>query len=277
VITTTDELLATCWTFAGEIDPNADDPSSPLDPLQRISALHRHGFTGGDFLLGDLRGRDLAEIREALDGAGIPHRQVELVTNWWQDTAGTSVDEALELARGIGATQLKVAPDLQNPQRPAEDLRDGWVRFAERAADIGAQLIIEPLPFSNLRSVEDGARFVQGAGHPNGGIVADYWHVVRGGSTLATLRQQIDPAHLFAIELCDGSGPKPIGMSMLDDANTNRALPGEGSWDVRGFIETVREVGYTGPWGIEMPAPWYLALPLDQALARSAAATRRVL
>jgi sugar phosphate isomerase/epimerase len=272
-----DELLATCWTFAGDIDPFADDPRSPLDPIDRIEALARHGFTGADFLVGDLRDRDLDAIAEALGTAGIVHRQVELVSNWWDPESESTVAEALRLAAGIGATQVKAAPDLENPNRPYWEMRDAWVRFADRVAGLGAQAIIEPLPFSNLPSVEAGARFVQGAGHPSGGIVADYWHVVRGGSTLRSLRSDVDPAHLFAIELCDGDGPKPIGTEMLVDANTNRELPGEGSWDVRGFIATVREIGFTGPWGIEMPSPWYLKLPLDEALERCVRATRAVL
>jgi sugar phosphate isomerase/epimerase len=272
-----DELLATCWTFAGRIDPFAEDPASPLDPLERIAALERHGFMGADFLIGDLRGRDLGAVRAALDDAGIGHRQVELASGWWEDTAGDSVDEILALAEGIGATLVKASPDLDRPERPFWDMRDAWVRFADRAGEFGARLLVEPMPFSNLRTIEDGARFVQGAGHPNGGLVVDYWHVVRGGSTLASLRQNLDPAHVFGIELCDGDGPKPVGESMMVDANTNRALPGEGSWDVRGFVGAMRELGYTGPWGVEMPSPWYLDLPLDEALARCAAATRSVL
>jgi sugar phosphate isomerase/epimerase len=272
-----DELLATCWTFAGNIDPGAPDPASPLEPLERIDALARHGFTGADFLIGDLRNRDLGRIRQALDDAGIRHRQVELATGWWTDTAADSVTEVLDLAAGIGATQVKAAADLDDPARPYWDFRDAWTRFADRAGEIGAQLMVEPLPFSNLPTIEEGARFVQGVGHPNAGIVVDYWHVVRGGSTLASLRQNLDPAHLFAIELCDGSGPKPVGLSMLDDANSSRELPGEGSWDVRGFVRAIREIGYHGPWGIEMPSPWYRTLPLDDALGRAASATRAVL
>lgn len=273
----TDDLLATCWTFAGPTDPQEKDPASPLDPFTRIAALRRHGFTGADFLLGDLRGRDLDRIRHELDAAGIRHRMVELVTDWWQDTAGASVQEALRLAAGIGATWVKAAGDLVSPDRPAEQLRDAWVRFADQAGQIGARAVVEPMPFSNLRTIEDGARFVQGAGHPNGGIVVDYWHVVRGGSTLASLRTQVDPAFLMAVELCDGNGPKPVGTGLMDDANTNRELPGEGSWNVRGFVRTMRDLGFTGPWGVEMPSPWYRELPLDEALSRSASATRAML
>jgi sugar phosphate isomerase/epimerase len=273
----TNELLATCWTFAGAIDPMAPDPKSPIDPETRIAALQRHGFTGADFLVGDLRGRDLDRIREALDRGRIRHRQVELASGWWEDGSNGSVDEVLRLAQGIGATQVKASPDLEHPERPFWEMRDAWVRFADRAGEIGAQLVVEPMPFSNLRTIEDGARFVHAAGHANGGIVVDYWHVVRGGSTLASLRGAIDPTHLFAVELCDGAGPKPVGMSMMVDANTSRVLPGEGTWNVRGFVETLREIGYTGPWGIEMPTPWFLQLSLDEALARAASATLAML
>ncbi len=272
-----DELMATCWTWSGKVDPSSPDPKSPIDPHDRIEALARHGFSGADFLVGDLRGRDLAGITASLDAADIRHRQVEFLDDWWSDSATDSVDEIVSLAGGIGATQIKVGPDTQHATRPFWDMRDPWVHFADRASAVGAQLVIEPLPFSNLRTIEDGARFVQGAGHPDAGIVVDFWHVQRGGSTMASLSAAVDPAHLMAVELCDGSSPKPPGVDMMTEAITARELPGEGSWDVRGFITTIRRLGFAGPWAVEMPTPWYLALPLDEALARAANATRSAL
>lgn len=272
-----DDLLATCWTSAGDVDPTADGARSPIDPVQRVAAVAGAGFAGIDFLLADLEGRDLDAVAAALAEHGIVHRQIELVSGWWGDDGAAVVEQAVRLAEGVHATQIKASPDLDDPHRPMWDLRDAWVRFADRAAEIGAQLVIEPMPFSHLASIEQGARFVQGAGHPAGGIVLDQWHVARGGSTLASIAQQVDPAHVLAVELCDGAGPKPPGMEMIVDANTQRLLPGEGEWDVVGLVRTLRAMGYAGPWGVEMSAPWFRALPVNEALTRAAAATRRVL
>jgi sugar phosphate isomerase/epimerase len=272
-----DDILATCWTSAGPVDPTAPDARSPFDPVARIEALARAGFTGVDLLLADLEGRDLDAVAAAFYANGIVHRQIELVRDWWLPEGEPSVALALRLAGALGVTQIKAAADLDHPHRPMWEMRDAWVRFADRAAEVGAQLVVEPLPFSNLASIEQGARFVQGAGHPNGGIVVDYWHVRRGGSTPASLAQHVDPAHLLAVELCDGDGPKPVGLTMLEDANTRRMLPGDGTWDVAGFVRTLRDMGFAGPWGVEMVAPWFGALPLAEAASRAGRATRRVL
>ena len=44
---TTEDLLATCWTTAGDATPGSDDERSPLSLRERAEAAGAAGFTGG--------------------------------------------------------------------------------------------------------------------------------------------------------------------------------------------------------------------------------------
>ncbi|MCM0621470.1 sugar phosphate isomerase/epimerase family protein [Nocardioides bruguierae] len=126
-------------------------------------------------------------------------------------------------------------------------------------------------------SVEQGAAFVQAVGHPNGGLLVDVHQAVRGGSTWASLAHAIDPAYLRAVELSDGPVQPPSDLSVPEEAMHARSLPGQGEWDLAGFVATMRERGFTGPWAVEMCSPSFRALPVREALRRAAGATLSVL
>lgn len=51
--------------------------------------------------------------------------------------------------------------------------------LAAQAADAGARLGIEFLPWSNIPTAQEALRLVEDAGHAAGGIVVDVWHVER--------------------------------------------------------------------------------------------------
>jgi sugar phosphate isomerase/epimerase len=154
---------------------------------------------------------------------------------------------------------------------------DDWVVLAEQTRGVGAQLVLEPEPWSNLPTVERASRFVATAGHPNGGLLLDAMHALRGGSTLASIRHGLAPSTLAAVELSDGLMDTPNGMTLADESRLGRYLPGAGAWDIPGFIRTVRDLGFDEPWGVEVRTPAHRALPIADALRTAAAATRAVL
>ena len=38
----------------------------------------------------------------------------------------------------------------------------------------------------------------------------------------------------------------------IDEVVNHRALPGEGEFDIPGYVRVAREIGYRGPWGVEV-------------------------
>lgn len=269
------DLLATSWTWAG------DEPV-----IERIRAVGAAGFAGLSLPLGDLHEVratiGFAELRRVLDGSGIVWVQLGPLERWWTCSARTPGQEAdrgvvLEAAAMLGAWQVVVRADTTIPGISPAAMVDDWVDLAGRAANVGAQLVLEPEPWSNLPTIERASRFVASAGHPNGGLLVDAMHALRGGSTLASLRQGVVPRTVAAVELSDGLLHTPSGMTLAEESGLARHLPGAGAWDLPGFIRTVRDLGFDEPWGVEVRTPGYRAMPLADALRTAAAATRAVL
>jgi sugar phosphate isomerase/epimerase len=267
-------LLAASWTFAGDVVPGSGE-RSPWSIGARIDAVAEAGFTGIELDIVDLRNNDLGEIRRMLNGTGITFVQLQLMNGWWHGPT----DDDLFLIRSapeLGAVQIKAAP-FQADVASLDAIKRSWWLVSERARVSGARLALEPQALSSVRTIEDGARFVQAVGHPNGGLLVDAWHASRGGSTFASMREAIDPAYLFGVELCDGRGPAPTGLEFVHDSNDNRRLPGDGEWDVAGFVRVLRSIGYDGPWGVEISSIEHRALSLLEALGRASISTRAVL
>jgi sugar phosphate isomerase/epimerase len=81
-----EDLLATCWTTAGDAAPLLGDERSPVPLRERIEASAAAGFQGMGLLHQDLataeREYGMAGIRSMLEDNGLIHLELELLTNW---------------------------------------------------------------------------------------------------------------------------------------------------------------------------------------------------
>jgi sugar phosphate isomerase/epimerase len=269
------DLLATSWTWAG---------NEPIG--ERIGAVGAAGFAGLSLSLGDLHEVratiGFPELRRMLDGAGIVWVQLGPLEHWWTCSSHTTDHDAdrgvvLEAAATLSAWQVVARADVTLPGVSPSAMVDDWNELAGQAAKVGSQLVLEPEPWSNLPTVERASRFVTAAGHPNGGLLVDVMHALRGGSTLASIREGVAPGSLAAVELSDGLLHTPSGMTLSEESREARHLPGAGAWDLPGFVRTVRDLGFDEPWGVEVRTAAHRAMPIGDALRTAAAATRAVL
>lgn len=278
-----DDLLATCWTSAGDAASDRADLRSPLTLRERVEAASAAGYPGFGLLSDDLPAAvtayGLKGIRALLTDSGITHLELEGIPYWWDDGAHRHESDRvrralLEAAETLGARHLKVTPDGDN----APWDRSLWAaRFAELAAqaqDVGARLGIEFFPWSNVASLEEGLRLVTEAGHPAGGVIIDTWHIARAGtppSDLATVPLE----RIIGVELNDAD-PQVVG-SLFEDTVHRRRYCGEGSFDLAGMIAALRSAGWAGPWGVEILSDEHRSLPVGAALLRAATSARRAL
>jgi sugar phosphate isomerase/epimerase len=253
------DLLATCWTHAGDALPVPGRHLSPVDLRSRAEAVAAAGFTGIGFTIDDLHAAGatygLAEVRQICDDLGLVHLEVELLEGWW--TTGTRRQESdrtrrslLAAAEVLGARQIKVGPDveaLDGTVPPLVDLTH-WAAelhlLAGQAAEVGTRVALEPLPFSNIADFRVAAELVAAADHPAAGLVVDIWHLERGPSTLADLAR-VPGDKVFAVELSDA--PAPQSSDLFHDTIHHRVLCGSGTFDVAGFVETLGANGFAGP------------------------------
>jgi len=143
-----DELLATCWSSAGDAASDRDDLRSPLPLRERIEAASATGYRGFGLLSDNLRA-DVAEyglsgIRAMLADNGIVHLELEGIPYWWD--SGQQHPESdpirhglLQAAEVLGARHIKVTPD-------GDDGTWDRGRWAEKVTGLATQAQAHPQP-----------------------------------------------------------------------------------------------------------------------------------
>ncbi|MGW0869234.1 sugar phosphate isomerase/epimerase family protein [Streptomyces sp. NPDC002740] len=278
---TADEFLATCWTTAGDAAPDREEQRSPLSLRERVEAACDAGFTGFGLLYGDLveaeRAYGLAGVRSLFEDNGISHIELELLTDWWADGPRRAASDTvragmLRAVEVLGARTFKIGPDVADESWDLDGWAEEFATLAAQAEGVGARLGVEPLPWSNLKTVHDGLRLVEAAGHPAGGLIIDVWHTERARTPPAELAD-VPGSRIVGVELNDAD-PQVVG-TLFEDTVHRRRLCGEGSFDLPGIITALRTAGFRGPWGVEILSDAHRALPVREASAaayRSAAA-----
>ena len=281
---TSPRLVATAWTSAGDTSPMRVPATSPVPIAERLAAIADAGFCGFGLIADDLMAiRDsigFDALRGLIAEAGLVHIEIELLERWWipRGEPGHSYDVRdllFEAADALAPVQIKIGsengPAASDPLALAAPLRE----LAEQAAAHGTRVAIETMPFSAIATVPMGAEIVSAAGHPAAGLLVDAWHVFRAGSTLDELRAALTPEMIFGVEL-DDAAPDIVG-TLFEDTVDNRMFCGEGSFDLTGLVALLRDLGFDGPWGVEILSTSFRALPVGQALKLAAESTLTVL
>ena len=134
------------------------------------------------------------------------------------------------------------------PEHAREIAVDGLRAVARAAADVGAQVAIEPMhrsiaaEYSWITTLADAVALLDDVGEPNTGIMFDVWHLWDTPNLLAEIRRH---AHRFVgVHVDDWREPT---RSWCD-----RALPGDGIADVAGILGALDESGYAGWYELEV-------------------------
>ena len=276
-------LLATCWSSAGDAASDRVDLRSPVPLRERIEAASATGFRGFGLLSADLPAAEqeygLNGIRTMLDDNGIVDLALEGIPYWWDDGPRRAESDRIRHAL-LPAAEVLGARAMNGP--PGGDAAPGgpeaWAakfgELARQADDAGTRLGLEFFPWSNIKTLHDGLRLVEDAGHGAAGVVIDVWHIERAHTPVADLASV--PLHrIVGVELNDAD-PQVVG-TLFEDTVHRRRYCGEGSFDLTGIITALRAAGWSGPWGVEILSAEHRSLPVRDALARAADSARRQL
>jgi sugar phosphate isomerase/epimerase len=127
------------------------------------------------------------------------------------------------------------------------------------------------MPFSMVGNVPAAADLMRKVDMPGCGLVVDYWHVFRAGTTLDELSASLTADQIFGVELNDAAAE--VRGTLFEDTRDNRRLCGQGDQDVTGFVRTLTSLGFDGPWGVEILSEEHRALPVKEALRAAHATT----
>ena len=275
------DLLAGCWTTAGNAGPSLGNEISPNGLVERIEITSAAGFCGMGFVLADLsRAREeigLPNLRKILEINGIKHVEVEFLSDWWTSGADRAVSDQtrkflFEAAMVLGAHHVKVGADYRMTSFDLDQMAEQFSILATEAAEVGTKIAIEFMPFSNVPDLKTGLALVNTASHPAGGLMIDIWHVQRSNTTYAELAC-VPLERVIGVEVNDASAAQ-IGDS-FEDTIMRRVPCGLGQFDIKGFIETLWNIGWRGPWGVEIIGEEFRNRPISEAIPEAFNSTMR--
>ncbi len=269
------ELIATCWTIAGDVYPGGPTEISPFDFRARVEAAAEAGFAGvglwhpDAMAVADRIG--FPEMKRILAGAGVKYVEVEILTDWYAegDRRGCSDKVRADLLRAaerLEADHIKVCGDIEQGEWSLSRLVESFRALCADAELAGTRIALELMPFTNIKTVEQALAIVRGAGAKNGGLMFDIWHISRG--QIPFERMKTCPKELlFWVEI-DDADANPVG-TLFEDTIHRRQLCGEGAFDVPGFLRAIEETDYEGPYGVEIVSDIHRRRPLAEAARRS--------
>jgi sugar phosphate isomerase/epimerase len=277
-------ILGSFWTLAAGTAPTGPDVCSH-DIRTRIEVAAKVGFTGMGLWHTDIQAiqakTDLSEVKRMLDDNGIVHIEVEWLNDWfYSDERRAESDEwralLLDAAEALGARHIKIA-DLANDTVSVEEMIPAFAQLCAEAAERGTNIVFEMLPgdFSNLPSLDHVLQLTRGSGAKNGGIMIDNLHVQRTGTSFADLEAKLTPDDVIAVEINDGALARPVAFE--DSVINRRMLPGDGEFDIAGFLHAIWNNGYDGPIGVEVINEYMRYWPLETTAEVSFAKTAEVI
>lgn len=271
------QLANAYWTSAGPVEVHFGREWSLYDFAERCAQAAETGFVGLGLWHADvehqLEQRSLEDMRRILDENGLRCYELEFLWDWFldpDDDARKAADAQrrmlFEAAAALDAHHIKAG---NIPGTPCEMPRL-QERYAELVADAArhcpsSKVLYEFMPFDvNVKSIASVLEVMDGVA--NTGVVIDTWHMGKLGIKPDELRE-IPLDRLGWIELSDGQYEDME--DPLDEVINRRRLPGEGEFDMRGYVEVGLDMGYSEPWGVEVLSEDLRALPLDEMYRRS--------
>ncbi|MGA9856712.1 MAG: sugar phosphate isomerase/epimerase [Solirubrobacteraceae bacterium] len=272
------ELIACYWTVSGPVDVHYGREWSLFEWADRCEQAARAGFAGLGLWHADvahqLQTRSLAEMKRIFDDAGLRYLEVEFLADFFAapGTPERAASDALkplllQTAAAFGAHHIKVGNIPGTPCEPERLTGEFAALCDETAQHTDARVAYEFMPFDvNVNTLDSAVKLVTDAGRRNGGLAIDTWHMSKLAIAPSTM-ERIPSEYLAWVELSDGHYADME--DPVDEVINHRNLPGEGEFDIPGYVAALREAGYDQPWGVEVLSAELRSLPIDQEFERA--------
>ncbi|MFC1583003.1 sugar phosphate isomerase/epimerase family protein [Planctomycetota bacterium] len=118
---------------------------------------------------------------------------------------------------------------------------EAFNRLGDAARDKGMRVCVENLGRRGICTSDDMLAFLEAADHPALGIVLDTSHANLSGLDLPAMVRELG-SNLIATHISDNDG-----------SGDQHLIPGGGNIDWTAVVESLREIGYTGLFNLEIP------------------------
>lgn len=204
----------------------------------------------------------IRETRRRLDDTGLALIDIEVLRLTPRTRVRHDFAAFLETGAYLGASQILVTGNDPDHARLADNLAE----LADLAIDYALTPNLEPMPWTDVRNVQEATAIVARVGHPNVGLLIDALHYDRALNTPADLAA-LPAEWIRYVQICDGVAERPTTIEELRYQGRNaRLFPGAGHIDL---VAMLRALPGGVPVSVEAPVLWQAP-----AIERSRAALR---
>jgi len=202
---------------------------------ERFAAAHAAGFREVGLSLRWMslwleQGHDLDELDALIEETGITVGELEAAA-----IMRVEPDPREEFAAVLAERYRPYRLQAVGPyDGTLDDAAERAGRVADRFAQWGVEVVLEPLPFTNMQTPADAVEIIRRAGRPNLSICMDVWHLYRMGLPLSHL-DALWP-YITTVQFNDGTIVCEYPDDLREDCLINRRVPGEGEFDLVGLI-----------------------------------------
>ena len=252
--------------------------------VDKLRAALDAGFAGLSLYLADFdraaeTGLLGAAVARVIADHGIAIAELDGLTSWLpgpRPRSTRTVREFVDAASLVGARSLnavEAAGTQVGVDVPIEAAAEAFAHVCDEARSSGLLVTLEYYPWSGIADSRTALQIVQCADRPNGGVLLDTWHHLRGPDggrlDLGDLAPQV-----FGVQVSDAQ--LVAEPDVAAESLHRRVAPGEGTASSGAMLVALRRHGCVAPFGVEIYADEYDALPADEAARRAAVALRRV-
>jgi len=223
----------------------------PEGPQAARSAVARHGLAVPEFL---------------------PLADWQLTTGRAREAAFLHAEAHFDFMKSLGFDTAVVVPSLGlgAMDQAIQDLQE----LADLAAARKVRLAYEFLAWAKWqRDLKTSWDIVERADRSNLGLVIDSFHVFKGGSSLADLRE-IPIERVFIVHVVDAPERE---MDLVELSRHHRVFPGEGSLPLLAMVTVLQEKGYAGWYAIEIFNDEYWKREPKELAEKAMASIRKLL
>lgn len=225
---------------------------------EKLEAIAKAGFRAVEIFENDLIAHpgSPAEVRMICADLGLsivtcqPFRDFEGMPLARRARTFDRAERKFDLLQELGTDLLFVCSSLSpEAEGGIPRLAEDFAELAQRAAKRGLRVGYEALAWGrHVSDYRDAWEVVRRANQPNLGLILDSFHIFSRGFEIESIRN-IPGDRIALVQVADA--PK-LQMDTLSWSRHWRCLPGQGDFDLAGFLDCLLATGYQGPLSLEI-------------------------
>lgn len=225
---------------------------------EKLAAIAAAGFDGVEIFENDLVNSFLSpqQVRHLATDLGLrvelyqPLRDVEAVPADLFARNLRRAERKFDVMEQLGADLLLVCSNVSPVSVDDDALAASQLQqLAERAQARGIRVAYEALAWGrHVHDYRKSYAIVAAADHPALGVCLDSFHILSRGADPAGIAA-IPAEKLFFLQVADAP---LLAMDVLQWSRHYRCFPGQGAFDLTGFVRQVVQAGYRGPLSLEV-------------------------